>query len=79
MGWGIQNKTHNDIGKLTYVIRSFILNTPHKNFFQSMVFQNSKKRRPHSPGQNFGALEYHTPKKNFMRSIQNETPDDITG
>ena len=59
----IQNKTLNDISKFTYVIRSFILNTPHKIFFQSMVFQNSKKRRPHSPGQNFGALEYHTPKK----------------
>ena len=26
----IQNKTPDDISKITYVIRSFILNTPHK-------------------------------------------------
>ena len=31
--WSIQNKTPNDINKFTYVIRSFILNTPHKIFF----------------------------------------------
>ena len=31
--WNIQNKTPDDIIKLSNVIRSFILNTPHKNFF----------------------------------------------
>ena len=37
----IQNEIPEDIRKFTYIIKSFILNTPHKNFFRSVVFENS--------------------------------------
>ena len=49
---------------------------------KSIAFSNQvivkKQLGARSPGSNFGVFKSFTPEKNFMRSIQNETPNDMS-